>query len=168
MSKQNAELGLIRDPKLKKANSAPEFLVGPPEMEKMAAEWNLVLGNAKSNLPRTSFAPRSHYRDPASTGGAAVRKSWSDSAREPGGRITLFASPTKEALWPAISAPSFFDAEPNTQPVPAVCGKPSGRANRSEAAVFFCPEGAHNVEFPIADIEESAVGAQCGIGRWAF
>jgi hypothetical protein len=50
MSDQNAILGFVRDPGLEKANSALEFLLVLPEMDQMATERDLIVGNTQRDL----------------------------------------------------------------------------------------------------------------------
>ena len=43
-------VGFDFDPELEKANSGLEFIVGFPKMDKMAAQGNIILGDAERNL----------------------------------------------------------------------------------------------------------------------
>jgi hypothetical protein len=39
----------LRDLKVEDANSALEFVVSVPEMDKVAAEWNFIVGDAEGD-----------------------------------------------------------------------------------------------------------------------
>ena len=50
MTEEDAILGFVRDPQFEKANSALEFVVSVPEMDKVAAEWNFIFGDAEGDF----------------------------------------------------------------------------------------------------------------------
>jgi hypothetical protein len=56
---EHTMFGFVPDPQLEKANPGLEFLVGLPKMHKMAAQSNLILGDAEWNpvLRHEDFPP---------------------------------------------------------------------------------------------------------------
>jgi hypothetical protein len=50
MTEKDAILRFVRDPQLEKANSALEFVVSVPEMDKVAAEWDFIVGDAERDF----------------------------------------------------------------------------------------------------------------------
>jgi hypothetical protein len=40
----------LRDPELENANSALEFVFSVPEMDEVAAEWDVILGDAECDF----------------------------------------------------------------------------------------------------------------------
>jgi hypothetical protein len=55
MTEKHRILAFVREPELEKANPAFEFGVRVPEMDKVAAEWDFIVGNAECDLVERDF-----------------------------------------------------------------------------------------------------------------